>query len=87
MNSPILPEVRDELRRRLRGSVLVSHTAFDRVAFERDMTRYDLEQLQVTGWTAPKLPAAPGPTVTAHVAGVSGTSRTISEFRSTITMR
>ena len=27
---------------------LVSHTAFDRVAFERAMTRYDLEQLQVT---------------------------------------
>ena len=46
--SPTLPEVRDELRRRLRGSVLVSHTSFDRVAFERAMTRYDLEQLQVT---------------------------------------
>ena len=46
--SPRLPEVRDELRRRLRGSVLVSHTSFDRVAFERAMTRYDLEQLQVT---------------------------------------
>ena len=47
-NSPTLPEVRDELRRGLRGSVLVSHTSFDRVAFERAMTRYDLEQLQVT---------------------------------------
>ena len=46
--SRTLPEVRDELRRRLRGSVLVSHTAFDRVAFERAMTRYNLEQLQVT---------------------------------------
>ena len=46
--SPTLPEVRDELRRRLRGSVLVSHTSFDRVAFERAMARYDLEQLQVT---------------------------------------
>ena len=46
--APILPEVRDELRRRLRGSVLISHTAFDRVAFERAMKRYDLEQLQVT---------------------------------------
>jgi len=46
--SPTLPEVRDELRRRLRGSILVSHTAFDRVAFERAMTKYDLEQLQVT---------------------------------------
>ena len=47
-NSPTLPEVRSELRIRLRGSVLVSHTSFDRVAFERAMTRYNLEQLQVT---------------------------------------
>ena len=31
-NSLTLPEVRDELRARLRGSVLVSHTSFDRVA-------------------------------------------------------
>ncbi len=45
-NSPALPDVRDELRTRLRGSVLVSHTSFDRVAFERAMKRYDLEQLQ-----------------------------------------
>ena len=47
-NSPTLPAVRDELRRRLRGSVLVSHSSFDRGAFERAMTRYDLEQLRVT---------------------------------------
>ena len=46
--SPTLPHLRDELRRRLRGSVLVSHTAFDRTAFERAMNRYGLEQLQVT---------------------------------------
>lgn len=46
--SPTLPEIRDELRRRLRGSVLVSHTPFDRVAFERAMKKYGLEQLQVT---------------------------------------
>ena len=44
---PILPEVREELRSRLRGSILVSHTAFDRVAFERAMDKYGLEQLQV----------------------------------------
>ena len=31
-NSLTLPEVRDELRARLRGSVLVSHTSFDCVA-------------------------------------------------------
>ena len=48
INSPTLPKVRAELHARLRRSVLVSHTSFDRVAFERAMTRYDLEQLQVT---------------------------------------
>ena len=47
-SSPTLPEVRGELGSRLRGSVLVSHTAFDRVACERAMMRYSLEQLQVT---------------------------------------
>ena len=54
-NSPTLPEVRDELRARLRGSVLVSHTSFDRVAFERAMARYDLEQLQVTWLDSAKI--------------------------------
>ena len=47
-DSPALPDVSDELRRRLSGSVLVSHTSFDRVAFERAMTKHGLEQLQVT---------------------------------------
>lgn len=46
--SPTMPEIRDELRRRLRGSVLISHMSFDRIAFERAMNRYGLEQLQVT---------------------------------------
>ena len=54
-NSPILPEVRSELRARLRGAVLVSHTSFDRVAFERAMTRYDLDQLQVTWLDSAKI--------------------------------
>ena len=53
--SPTLPDVRDELRARLRGTVLVSHTSFDRVAFERAMTRYDLEQLQVTWLDSAKI--------------------------------
>ena len=53
--SPTLPEVRAELRARLRGSVLVSHTSFDRVAFERAMTRYGLEQLQVTWLDSAKI--------------------------------
>ena len=54
-DGPTLPEVRAELRARLRGSVLVSHTSFDRVAFERAMTRYDLEQLQVTWLDSAKI--------------------------------
>ena len=53
--SPTLPQVRDELRRRLRGSVLVSHTSFDRVAFERAMYRYGLEQLQVVWMDSAKI--------------------------------
>ena len=47
-NSPILPDVHDELLLRLDGSVLVSHTSFDRVACERAFRRYGLKQLQVT---------------------------------------
>lgn len=47
-NSPTLPEVRGELHSRLRGSILVSHTSFDRVALERAMERYSLEQPTVT---------------------------------------
>ena len=56
-NSPTLPEVRDELRRRLHDSVLVSHSLqfFDRDVFERAMTRYDLEQLQVTWLDSEKI--------------------------------
>ena len=54
-HSPTLPDVRDELRARLRGTVLVSHTSFDRVAFERAMTRYGLEQLQVTWLDSAKI--------------------------------
>ena len=54
-NRPTLPDVRDELRRRLRGSVLVSHTSFDRVAFERAMAQHSLEQLQVTWLDSAKI--------------------------------
>ena len=45
--APTLPQVRAELRRRLRGSIVVSHTSFDRVAFERAMDKYGLNQLDV----------------------------------------
>ena len=54
-NSPTLPEVQGILQERLRGSVLVSHTSFDCVAFERAMTRYELEQLQVTWLDSAKI--------------------------------
>ena len=47
-DSPTLPDVHAELRSRLHDAVLVSHTAFDRVACERAMTRYRLEELEVT---------------------------------------
>ena len=46
-NSPTLPEIYNELRSRLCNSVLVSHTSFDRIALERAIAKYDLEQLQV----------------------------------------
>ena len=45
---PTLPLVMEYLRSRLGGSVLVCHTAFDRVAFNRAATRYDVEPLKVT---------------------------------------
>lgn len=54
-HSPTLPDVRGELRDRLCGSVLVSHTAFDRVAFERAMVKYDLEKLPVTWLDSAKI--------------------------------
>ena len=38
----------DDLSSRLRGSVLVSHSSFDRTAFEQATDYYELEQLQVT---------------------------------------
>ena len=71
-NSPTLPQVRNELRRRLRGSALVSHTSFDRVAFERAMDRYGLERLQVTwldsaGIARRAWPEKYGPRVTSQV--------------------
>ena len=47
-DSPTLPDVHSELRSRLHGAVLVSHTSFDRVACERAMTRYNLDPLEVT---------------------------------------
>ena len=47
-NSPTLPEVWDELRCRLGGTILVSHTSFDRIAPERARARHHLEKIQVS---------------------------------------
>lgn len=44
---PTLPEAHEELCQRLQGSVLVSHTAYDRTAFKRAMDKHGLDQLQV----------------------------------------
>ena len=46
--APTLPELDDELRDRLGASVVVSHTSFDRVAIERAMEKYSLDQPQLT---------------------------------------
>ena len=46
-HSPTLPQVYDELRHRLSGSILVSHTAFSHAAFELALNKYQLEQIQV----------------------------------------
>ena len=47
INSPTLPEIAAELRNRVSRSILVSHTAFDRVSLERAMSRYELDELDV----------------------------------------
>ena len=54
-NSPTLPDVCSELHKRLHGSLLISHSSFDRVAFERAMPRYDLVPLQVTWLDSTKI--------------------------------
>ncbi len=46
--SPRIPQLHDELSRRLSGTVLVSHTEFDRVALEGAMRRYGLEPIRAT---------------------------------------
>ena len=47
-HEPTLPMVYDELCSQVNDSILVSHSAFDRIAFSRATVRYDLEQLRVT---------------------------------------
>ena len=47
-DSPVFPRVYPELRRSLGGTVLVSHTSFDRVALEGAAEKYGLDPLPVT---------------------------------------
>lgn len=47
-NSPTFPEIVDILASRLDGSVVVSHTSFDRVALERATTQHGVNPLRVT---------------------------------------
>ena len=54
-HSPTFPEVCEELRARLNGSVLVCHTSFDRIALGRAMMKHNLEQLQVTWLDSTKI--------------------------------
>ena len=46
-HSPTLPRIWNTLRSSLRGSILVSHTNFDRRAFEQAQDRFGLEPLDV----------------------------------------
>ncbi len=46
--SRTLPQVHAELRRRLDGRILISHTQFDRTSLEGAMRKYQLAQLRAT---------------------------------------
>lgn len=46
--SATLPQVAAQLRRLLEGTVLVSHTAFDRIALDSAMSRYGLKPIRAT---------------------------------------
>ena len=45
--APTLPEIREVLRDRLHGKILISHMPFDRNAFGSALDKYKLEQLSV----------------------------------------
>ena len=47
-DSPTLPEIYPEMRDLLQGSVVVSHTSFDRTAVEQALERYKLDGLDLT---------------------------------------
>lgn len=47
-NAPSFPQIYDEVRRRVQGSVLVSHGGIDRTALNRASNKYRLEELNAT---------------------------------------
>ena len=61
VDSPTIPALSGELRRRLDGTILVSHTAFDRVAMGRAMDRYGLPSLEVTWLDSARIAKAAWP--------------------------
>lgn len=54
-DSPVFPEISETLAARLDGSVVVSHTSFDRVALERATARYGLNRFRVTWLDSAKI--------------------------------
>lgn len=54
-NSQTLPQMEDQLRVLLEETVLVSHTAFDRVAFNGAMRRYGLRPIRATWLDSAKI--------------------------------
>ena len=69
-SAPTLPEVREELRRRLWDSVLVSHTYFDRVRLRTGHGKVQFWSVSVLlGWTALGLSAGHGLTNTQRRVG------------------
>lgn len=76
MDSPTLPDVYEELRGRVDGSFLVSHSSFDRGALNRDVAQYGLQPLHDVKWLDsvvvsrrvwPNLPNHKLKTVAAHL--------------------
>ena len=47
LDAPILPDIWDNLRNRVEGRILISHSAFDRTALDKAAGRYYLNKLDV----------------------------------------
>ena len=59
--SPVLPDLHEGLRRRLEGSYLLCHTAFDCGALGRALDRYGLPPLQITWLDSARIARAAWP--------------------------